>query len=180
MTRLTLLGLLIGGFALVGGCAPAATDAELTQMCENLVQLRGEVDNTSAEERTAKVEEEFGKREKLHHEQQEAALKGADASLKGKLEQAGDDEEAKAKVEAEHKEMRASLEQEGAGLLAKLEAEKEEALAAAKKKAADAAAELADEVKKCKDEAAAEGVTQTMAQCRIKAESTDAYWNQCR
>jgi colicin import membrane protein len=171
---------MIGSLALLSSCAPAATDAELTQMCENLVQLRGEIDDTTAEERTAKVEEEFAEREKIHHEQQEAALRGVDGALKGKLEEAGDDEEAKQKLEAEHKETRAGLEKEGADLLAELKAEKEKALAAARQKAADAAAERDEAIKKCKEEATAEGVNQTVAQCRIKAESTDAYWNQCR
>jgi hypothetical protein len=180
MTRLTLLGLVLGSLVALSGCAPAATDAELKQMCENLTALRGEVDSTTLEERTAKVEEDFGKREKLHHEQQEAALRGADAALKGALEAAGDEEEAKKKAETEHAETRKRLEKEGADELAAIKTEKEAALAAAKEKAEAAQAELAEAVSKCVEEAQAEGVTQPVAQCRIKAESTDAYWNQCR
>jgi hypothetical protein len=180
MTRLTLLGLLLGSLVILSGCAPAATDAELKQMCENLTALRGEVDTTTLEERTAKVAEEFGKREKLHNDQQEAALKGADGALKGALEAAGEDEEAKKKAEAEHAEMRKTLEKEGADALTALKTEKEAALAAAKEKTEAAQAELAETVGKCIEEAKAEGVTQPVAQCRIKAESTDAYWNQCR
>ncbi|MBW2276786.1 MAG: hypothetical protein JRF63_04795 [Deltaproteobacteria bacterium] len=49
MKRLTLLGLLLGSLAMLGGCVPAATDAEITQMCENLVKIRGETDTTTAE-----------------------------------------------------------------------------------------------------------------------------------
>jgi hypothetical protein len=183
---LTLIGLVIGLAAATASCAPAATDAELGAMCENLVALRGEIDTETLEERTAAVEEDFAKREKLHHEQQEAALRGVDGALKGKLEdlkndeEAKDDEEAKKKIEADHAENRKKLEQQGAELLAQLKAQKDEALADAKQKAEKAQADHAAAVKKCVDESKAEGVTQALAQCRTKAESTDAYWNQCR
>jgi len=127
------------------------------------------------------VNEDFAKREKLHNEQQQAALSGTDGALKGKLEALeDDDEEGKKKLEAEHKEMRKTLEKEGADLLAELKTKQDEALAAAKQKAADAATEHAEAIKQCADEAKAEGVNQTVAQCRIKAESSDVYWNQCR
>jgi hypothetical protein len=163
---LTLIGLVIVLVAATSACAPAATDAELNAMCENLIALRGEVDTKTLAERTAAVAEDFAKREKLHREQQEAALRGTDGALKGALEQAGDDEEAKKKVEAEHAENRKKLEQQGAELLTQLEAQKEEALAAAKQKAEEAQAEHAEAVKQCVEESKAEGVIQTLAQCR--------------
>jgi hypothetical protein len=180
MKQLGLIGLLVGLTAAATSCAPSATDAELSAMCENLVGLRGEVDAKTLEERTATVMEDFGKREKLHHEQQAAALTGLDGALKGKLEEAGDDEEAKQKLKDEHAASRKSLEQEGTNLLSRLKADKEAALAAAKERAEQAKTEHAAAVKKCVDEAKAEGISQTLAQCRTKAESTDAYWNQCR
>lgn len=65
MKRLTLLGPVVGSVLWITACAPAATDAELKSMCENLVSLRGEIDNRTLEERTAKIEEDFGKRETL-------------------------------------------------------------------------------------------------------------------
>ena len=51
---------------------------------------------------------------------------------------------------------------------------------AAREKIADKKAQRDEEVKKCVEEAKAEGPSQEVAQCRIKADSTDAYWNQCR
>lgn len=185
MKRLTLLGLLVGSLTTMTSCAPSATDAELKSMCENLVGLRGEIDTRTLEERSAKILESFGKRETLHNEQQAAALKGADAELEGALKEAEDkeaedDEETQKKLKAQHAEIRKSLEQEGAAALADIKADKEAALAEAKAKVEETQKEFAEAVDTCIGEAKNEGLTQSVAQCRIKAESTDAYWNQCR
>ena len=68
-----LLCVLVLGGAVTAACAPAASDAELQARCGNLVTLRGEVDTTTMEERTAKIEEDFAKRAQLHKDQQAAA-----------------------------------------------------------------------------------------------------------
>jgi len=180
MRRLTFMAALLCGAAMLGGCAPSATEPELKAMCENLAALRGEVDSRTLEERTAKVEEEFGKREALAQEQQEAALKGADGMLEADLQEAGDDEETKKAARAEHAATRKRLEQEGADEAAALKSDKEAALAEAKTAFEQAQKDLAEALDTCMAEARNEGVTQPVAQCRIKAESTDAYWNQCR
>jgi len=180
MKQLVLLGLLISGGVFVIACAPQATDAELNGMCENLVKLRGEVDVRTVEERTAKVEEDFAKRLKLHKEQQAAAVKGAEADMQSKLKEAGDDEEAKERITKEGAERSGALAKEGADLEAKIAADKTAALGEAKEKAAASQQAFADAVAECVKGAKAEGTSQAVAQCRGKAESTDAYWNQCR
>jgi hypothetical protein len=180
MRQLVLIGLLVLGGAVTAACAPAASDAELQAMCGNLVTLRGEVDTTTMEERTAKIEEDFAKRAQLHKDQQAAAERGAQADLEGRLEEAGDDAEAKERIEKEGAARKTELAKEGAELEKKIAADKQAAITAAGEKAEAAKVAFDEAVAECVEGAKKEGTTQAVAQCRAKAESTDAYWNQCR
>jgi hypothetical protein len=166
------------GLALVA-CAPAATDAELDGMCTHLVDLRGEVDTSSAEEAIAAVEKEFVVEEKRLRDWMARDLKSWDDELAAKLEELeGDDEKKKLTEEYEGKK-EVTRKQHLPGIEA-LGPKKKAAVEEAKKKVAANEKKHADAVAECVESAKKEGVNQKLAQCRIAAPDKDTYWNKCR
>ena len=161
------------------GCVPNATDAELNQMCEILVELRGEVDRSSEKELIAAVEERFKKEAIRLKDWKARDLKGWDDELAAKLKEVEKEEEKTALTEeyAKKKETTASKHDPG---IAALGGKKKEAIAEAKKAAVENQKAWDQAVAECTDAAKKEGVSQAVAQCRIKADSTDKYWNACR
>ena len=163
----------------VVSCIPAATDAEIGQMCENLVGLRADGPLPVEKDLLARVEEDFKAREKKLVDWRAKDLKGWDDELAAKLEKAESDEE-KAKLNEDYAKKKEITSKQFDPDFQALGPSKEAAVKEAKKKVADEKAGRDEEVKKCVGEAKNEGISQQVAQCRIKADSTDAYWNQCR
>lgn len=161
------------------GCIPNATDAELTQMCENLTNLRGEIDQSSEKELIANVEKRFEEEAVRLKDWKIRDLRGWDEELEARLSET-DDKDEKARLKAEYekkKEVTASKHDPG---IAALEGKKQEAVEAAKQKALDNQAAFETAVADCVEKSRQEGVTQPVAQCRISAQTTDKYWNGCR
>ena len=100
-------------------------------------------------------------------------------NITGSTEEAESDEE-KAKLNEDYAKKKEITSKQFDPDLQALGPNKEAAVKAAREKIADKKAQRDEEVKKCVEEAKAEGPSQQVAQCRIKADSTDAYWNQCR
>ena len=164
---------------LVVSCVPAATDGEIAQMCENLVGLRADGPLPVEKDLLARVEEDFKAREKKLVDWRAKDLKGWDDELAAKLEKAENDEE-KAKLNEDYAKKKEVTSKQFDPDFQALGPSKEAAIKEAKKKVVDEKAERDEEIKKCVTEAKNEGISQKVAQCRIKADSTDAYWNQCR
>jgi hypothetical protein len=171
------MSMFCGGVTL--GCIPEATEQEMKAMCENLVKLRGEIDLSDEAELIAEVEEEFKREAKRLKDWKERDLKGWDDELTAKLKALTDDAE-KESLKAEYekkKQITASKHDPG---IAALDGKKKAAIDAAKKKAVENRGLYAKAVEECVSKAKKEGVSQKVATCRIKANSTDAYWNACR
>ncbi len=170
-------------FSFVGtvvvSCVPTATDGEIDRMCENLVGLRSDGPLPIEKDLLARVEEDFKAREKKLVDWRAKDLKGWDDELAAKLEKAENDEE-KARLNEEYAKKKVVTSRQFDPDFQALGPSKEAAVKEAKKKVADEKAARDEEVKKCVAQAANEGISQQVAQCRIKADSTDAYWNQCR
>ncbi len=160
-------------------CIPAATDDEIGQMCENLVGLRAGAPLPLEKDLLAKVDEDFKARDKKLVDWRAKDLKGWDVELAAKLEKAETDEE-KAKLNEDYTKKKEVTSKQFEPDFKALAPAKEAAIKDAKKKVVEAKAERDEEVKKCVAEAKNEGPSQQVAQCRIKAQSSDAYWNQCR
>ncbi|MCP4674974.1 MAG: hypothetical protein GY854_05605 [Deltaproteobacteria bacterium] len=160
-------------------CMPAATDAELEQMCDNLVRLRGEVDMSTVKERVAKVEESYSREEKRLKDWLKRDIQAWDKELDVSLQELKTDEE-KEKLKAEYaakKEVTRKKHQPG---IEAIGPKKEAAIKEAKKKFEESQAEFKKAATKCVEDARKEGVSQKAAQCRIKATSKDQYWNLCK
>jgi hypothetical protein len=156
-----------------------ATESELKGMCENLIELRGEIDLSEESVLVANVEEDFKKERKRLLDWKARDLKGWDDELAAELKNIEDDEEKKKLTEeyAKKKEITASRHDPG---IDALDGKKTAAIEAAKKKVVENKAAFEKAVAECVTEAQKEGISQKMAQCRIKADSADKYWNSCR
>ncbi len=190
-------------------CVPQATDEELNQMCENLVKLRGKIELKPADALVTKIETDFADKKKRLGERQERDLKNWDDELaaklkeleekeakakeedkgkkkkkkKGKKDEAEEEEDfaaQKKKLEEDYASRKEATKKKYAEELKKIGPEKDKAVADAKKKAGEAVGKKKEAVDKCVADAKKEGVFQEVAQCRIKATSTDQYWNVCR
>jgi hypothetical protein len=161
------------------GCIPDATDAEIQEMCEKLTELRGEVQLVTVSEAITVVEKEYAQKKAKLEKRRDASLNAAEAAHQEELGEA-DSPEAKAKLAKKHEERKKEIderfEQQVAELTPGLKEAKKEASADASRKQG----EWQEHVDKCIDESKQQGVKQPVAQCRIKAKSTDTYWNRCR
>lgn len=181
MVKQVAIVLGIGTFAgiICTGCIQEASEQEIEAMCENLVKIRGEVDMSSEAELIAQVKESFKKEEKRLRDWKARDLKGWDDELEAKLKEAKDDaEKAKLKEEYEKKKVvTASKHDPGIdGIGDKMK----KSIESAKKKVVENQALYAKKVEECITSGKKEGVSQKVAQCRIKAENPDTYWNVCR
>ncbi len=176
-SKLCVLSAVLGIFAV--SCVTQATDEEISSMCDNLVQLRGEVSNPSAETVISDIEVRFDKQTKQLEENRMREQKALNDELKAKLDAAEDDAE-KEKLKAEYdtklKEMSAKHEP----AIAAMAAQKQDAVNAAKQQAEENRAVWNEAVNQCVTQAKKEGVSQKVARCRIHADTTDKYWNACR
>ncbi len=163
----------------VVSCVTKATEDECKQMCENLIGLRGQIDMSTVAERTAKVEESFKREEKRLKDWLKRDLDAWDEELKAKLAELKKDDEKK-KLTEEYEKKKEVTRQKHLPGLKELGPKKETAINEAQKKAAESKAEFDKAVEECRDDAVKEGVPQSAVQCRIKATSTDQYWNVCR
>ncbi len=182
-TIMTKMGIILGLVTLAGlvgpGCVTEATEQEIQSMCENLVKIRGEVDLSSDAELIADVEASFKKEAKRLKDWKARDLKGWDDELAAKLKDIEDEEE-KSKLKEEYekkKQITASKHDPG---IDGLGAKKLKAIEAAKKKALENQALFKKKTEECVAKAKKEGVSQKVAVCRIKAKTSDAYWNVCR
>ena len=177
-TPLTYVLTVAIGIAAVG-CVAKASDQEMQSMCENLVKLRGEINTDPAEKLIAEVKEEYQREEKRLKDWKDRDLKGWDDELNAKLASAADDAEKAALTEEYTKKKEITASKHDPDIQA-LPEKMNKAIEAAKKKAEDNAAALKAAVTECVTQAKKEGVSQKAAQCRIKATTTDQYWNACR
>ncbi len=168
---------LIGLFSV--SCAEKATQDECKKMCENLGRLRDDINTSTEKERIAKVEQSFKKEEKRLKDWLAKDLKGWDDELAGKLAELKKAKEKKALTEEYEKKKKATGEQHMPGIK-ELVPKKKEAIEEAKKKAKASKAAWDKAIDECVAAALKEGVSKELAECRIKAESKDKYWNLCR
>lgn len=167
---------------------PDATEQELKAMCENLVKLRGDIDSTTLQERTVKIEKDFAKRAERIESSKKKELEAWDQELEAKIKEMtseeGDKEKASEEDIKKEKEnyaaKKADVEKRYAEQTKRFDPDKAAALKEAKEKVAKSEADFAEDTKECLAEAKKEGVTQKVAQCRASATSTDQYWNKCR
>jgi len=176
--------LIIFAAVCVTSCIPAATDAEMGAMCENLTKLRGDGDLSSEADLLKAIEVDFAAKLKKLEDWRAKDLAGWDKELAAKLEAAEADEdktdEDKAKLKEEYAGKKDVTSKQFDPDIEKLGPAKVEAVKAAKQKVIDDKAAYDTEIAKCVKEAKAEGVNQSVATCRAGAESTDKYWNFCR
>lgn len=197
MSKLTVILCLVCLGVFGASCTPDATEPELTAMCENLVDLRGEVPNFDLDEAIKEVEEDFATREKankraavLEKEDWDAELEAGVKVLKAKMEAQAEDED----VEEEDKITEEDIQKLKDKIAAKktdtdkryaekakeLPADKELGIKAAKEKVEKNKALFAKEVEECMVTARKEPVPQPLAKCRAEAKSTDQFWNVCK
>ena len=183
------IAMFMGAVLLAGSvtaCIPAATDAELDAMCKNLVQVRGEVAVESIEDLKQGIEKRFAELGENIERARAAEIKLWDEELAAKLKEAEEqDEDAEdpldpKKIKTEFAAKKAESNKPFDEQKSQIEPDKQAAIKDAEARVSKATADLAAAVEKCVGEAKAEGVGQQIAQCRVKAESTDAYWNKCR
>ena len=166
------------GALLAAGCIERPTDQELDEMCRHLEELRGEVDTTPIDETLAELEKDFTARLEKLQKATDEALAAIDAELQAKLDAAGTDEE-KAKLNEEYAPKKDQAAKENDKAMQDLATERTNAVQAAKDKAEAGAKQLEENVKKCKTDRISSDISKETAQCRIKAQSVDAFWNKC-
>jgi hypothetical protein len=179
MSKLAYIAVLLCSGLLLAACIEKASEEQHNKMCENLVKLRGEVDTSTAEERTVKVNEKFAKEEKRLVDWMEKDLNGWDEELNSKLAEIKDENEKKALVEEYDKKKEDTKAQHIPGI-EELKPQKEAALKEAKKKAEESRVAWTKAVGECMTAAVKEGTSKKVAECRIGATSVDQYWNMCR
>jgi hypothetical protein len=169
------------------GCGSSATDEELTQMCSNLVKVRGEVSVPDEAKLLADIEADFQKKEaemlawkKRDMDSWDDELKEKIAALTDKDDKTDSDTQTPAQLKAEYAKKKEIGARQFDDDLAKLPILKKEALANARQNVADKQMKVNDCIKTCIDDAKKEGVSQKLAQCRIAAKDKDTYWNKCR
>ena len=160
-------------------CTTSATDEEIAAMCDNLVQLRGEVSNPSVETLISDIEVRFDKQQKQLEESRMREQRVLNEELQTKLEAAGKDEDKEA-LKAEYAVKIKEISANHAPGIAAMDAQKKEAVTSAKEQAQENKAAWDEAVNQCVTQARSEGVSQKVARCRINADSTDKYWNICR
>jgi len=179
MRKLSLIMAVLVWSGIATSCAPAATDQELNDMCGNLVDLRSQKKIPTEEEVLSKVEKSFKSKEKNLKDWKNNDTKFLDNELKTKLEKLKSDKEKKALEEDYDKKKEIGTKKFDADTKALGQAKAEE-IEEAKDTITKQVAKRAESVKKCVEEAKKEGINQTLAQCRIKAQSKDKYWNACK
>ncbi len=167
----------IGSLAL--SCLPKASEEDCNKMCENLLNLRGEIDTSTEKERIAKVEAQFQKEEKRLTDWMAKDLKGWDDELNAKLAQLKKNKEKKS-LEEEYAQKKEVTRQQHLPGINDLKPKKEAAIKKAKEDAAASSATWKKALDECVAEALKEGTPKKIADCRIAATGTDQYWNTCR
>lgn len=160
-------------------CMTPASEDEVTSMCTNLVKLRGQVAEPNAETIVSDISMKYEQEAKSLNEDLARARRVLEDEMQTKLEEAKKDP-GKEKIKAAYAAKLEALQTDHKPELAKVDAMKKEAIANAKKAAESNRAEWDNAVNECVEQARKEGVSQEIAQCRIKASSTDKYWNGCR
>lgn len=165
---------------LLSGCASKASDELINQMCENKMKLSGVFRGTVYEEESQRITEEYKVKEDKLKAEMERDLKGMDDVLAGRLksiEESGDDQKeariAAAKEDIEKKKK--GITDQFNPLIEKLTPQKEYALENAKEYVEKRKKEAAATTEKCVSEAKSTSVEEETANCRIKAQSIDAY-----
>ncbi|MBN2525025.1 MAG: hypothetical protein JXR76_01440 [Deltaproteobacteria bacterium] len=170
-------------------CEPAATEAELKQMCENLTKVRGEAKVPTVADLTEKLTEEYAGKEKKLLDWKARDMKGWDEELLARQKRLTDnpdetDDAGEPMTPEKLTEIYAKKKEIGAKQfdddLLKLTVEKKEKLAGLGDIVAAAQKEFDTKTAECLTAAKSEKVSQSLAQCRINAPDKDAYWNKCK
>ena len=165
---------------IVCGCTSKATDEQLGAMCDNKLKLSGVLRGTVYEEEAKRITEEYKTKEDNLKAEMERDLKGMDDVLAGRLksiEEEGDaqkEERIKMAQEDIDKKKKAIIDQFNP-LIKKLTPQKEYAINNAKEYVEKRKKEAASAKDACVSSGKQAGVTEAMANCRIHAESIDAY-----
>jgi hypothetical protein len=165
--------------AMASSCVTPATEDELTSMCDNLVQLRGEISNPSVETIVSDVAVRFDAETKKLEESRMREQKVLNDELQAKLD-AAENEEEKTKLREEYSALLKDVAAKHEPGITAMNAKKKEAVADAKRQAQENQAAWNEAVNECVAQAQKEGVGQKVARCRMQAENTDKYWNGCR
>jgi hypothetical protein len=163
----------------VMSCVTPATDEEIESMCNNLVELRGEISNPAVETMVSDIQVRFDKETSQLEANRTREQKMLNEDLQAKLD-ATDNEEEKAKLKEEYASKIQEVASKHEPGIAAMTAKKQEAVEEAKKQADQNRAAWNEAVTQCTTQAKNEGVSQEVARCRIQADSTDKYWNACR
>jgi leucyl aminopeptidase (aminopeptidase T) len=160
-------------------CVTQATDEELSEMCDNLVNLRGEVPNPSVETITSNISVKFDEETKRLAASRSAEEESLKEEMETRLEAAKTDAE-KSEIREEYKARLEEVTTAHAPKMAAIRAQKSEVIQNAKNRAEENEALWTEAVNDCISKSKKEGVPQRVARCRIQAQTTDKYWNGCR
>jgi len=179
MKRVSTVILLVFVGSIVVSCLPKASEEECRQMCENLVNLRGENNLVTVSDAISVVEKDYVMKEQSLKERMEQEITAWDNEMNDKI--TGVEKETdKAEIKKEYKKKKAEVKKRYKPQIEKLGPSKKEAINEAKEKAAASENEVKIAVDQCAEKAVKEGTTQKVAQCRINATTSDKYWNGCR
>ncbi|MCP4606160.1 MAG: hypothetical protein GY847_37545 [Proteobacteria bacterium] len=176
-TALVILGVLIG--ICTTSCLPDATDEEIKQMCGKLVELRGEVDVVTVTDAVTVVKKEYTQKQQELEKKQAEALKYWEQENEETLSKASTDAEKK-KIEEEIAKGKEEIITKYKVKLENLNPLQNTEIKKVTVSAQRSQADWEEAVGKCVTSSKAEGVKQSIAQCRIAAMSVDKYWNACR
>ena len=164
---------------LLVSCVTPATDDEIESMCNNLVQLRGEIPNPNLETIVSNITVRFDQEKKRLEESNKRRQEALKAEIRDKLNAAKKEKE-KTEIKREYEAKLHEMASKHQPKVAAMNDRKSGAVAGAKKKAEVARSEWDYAVNECVAQAKKEGVGQEVARCRIQAKTTDKYWNGCR
>lgn len=165
---------------MLSGCASKASDELINQMCENKMKLSGVLRGTVYEEEATRITEEFKVKEEKLKAEMERDIKGMDDVLAGRLksidESGGNEKEARiAAAKEDIDKKKKGITDQFNPLIEKLTPQKEYALENAKEYVEKRKKEAAAATEKCVSEAKSASIEEETANCRIKADSVDAY-----
>jgi hypothetical protein len=177
MRRMTVAVLILGAWAF-SGCAGKATPDEIDKMCEHYGHMTGTDQVPAKADLVADVERMFSGLQKDVKASHDLELKQVQEDITARIAAAKDDAE-KTSLQENLDAKTKQLEEKLALDLAAFDPRKAEELAKVDAKIKTAEADRVAALKKCVDKANADGITSSLAQCRIGAQTVDKYNTVC-
>jgi hypothetical protein len=167
-------------FLILFGCSSNASDELLEKMCDNKMKVTGVLRGTVLEEESARITEEYGKKESNLKEEMDRDLKGMDDVLAGRLKDIeaggeGDKEKKIAAAKEDIEKKKKAIIDQFEPLIKKLSPQKEYALRDAETYVEKRKATAEKEKEKCIKQAKEAGVTEAVATCRLQAKTPEVY-----